>query len=226
MTDGPIITLLSYDPEYDVIPHAIFWRPLNYFTITIREGEDGLDAYKGASFVIGNEVSFALRHYRGHPELTVTMYLPHTIDSQREISDAIDLIIRVMVIPRTAVAWRREQPFKYGALEKPREDRFREHEARVLALKIAAQCPNHMASTKHLKAEVPKYIELSPEDLARSKSRPNERVWQQVMGNVVSHQTVGGGPFVQGYAVRTSDGLQVTRKGLDYLKSMGYFVPA
>ena len=131
-----------------------------------------------------------------------------------------------MIIPPTAVAWRREQPFTYGALEKPREDRFREHEARRLALKIAAQCPNHRASTKHLKKEVPRYIDLSHEDLERSKSRPNERVWQQVMGNVVSHQKSSGGPFAQGYAIRTPDGLQVTKKGVDYLKSMGYFVPA
>jgi hypothetical protein len=226
MTDGPTITLLSYEPEYEVIPHAIIWRPLNYFTITIMDGEDDLDIFKGASFVIGNEVSFALRSYCGHPDFTVTLYLPHTVESSKEISDAIDLVIQVMVIPHTAVAWRREQPFKYGDLEKPREDRFREHEARILALKIAAQCPNLRASTKHLKAEVPKYIDLSHEDLAISKSRPNERVWQQVMGNVVSHQKVGGGPFVQGYAIRTSDGLQVTKKGVDYLKSMGYFVPA
>jgi len=220
------ITLLSHEPEYEIIPHAIIWRPLDYFTITIMGGEDDLDVFTGASFVIGNEVFFALRTYRGHPEFTVTLYLPHTVDSSKEISDAIDLVIEVMIIPPTAIAWRRGQPFKYGDLEKPREDRFREYEARRLALKIAAQCPDYRASTKYLKTEVPKYIDLSHEDLERSKSRPNERVWQQVMGNVVSHQKTSGGPFVQGYAVRTEDGLQVTKKGVDYLRSMGYFVPA
>jgi hypothetical protein len=226
MTEGPTISLLSYDPEYDVIPHAIFWRPLNYFTITFREDEDGLDIFKGASFTIGNEISFALRSYRGHPDFTVTLYLPHTVESPKEISATIDLVVQVMVIPRTAVAWRREQPFKYGALEKPRDDRFREPEARILALKIAAQRPNQRASTTYLKSQVPKYIDLSHEDLAPSPSRPNERVWQQVMGNVVSHHKTRSGPFLQGYAVRTDDGLRVTKKGVDYLKSMGYFVPA
>lgn len=213
----------QYEPDYDVVPQAIFWRPLRYFTMCIRHGSDQLDLFEAASFAIGNEIKFDLRVYRGHPELTVTLYLPDTVSDEKIIAETIDLVIRGMVIPLAAVAWRRGQRFEYGRLERPKtDDRLREHEARIIVLKIAAQQPGRSASTSFLKQELPKYIELSPKDRVRSPSRPREYVWQQVVGNVVSHQKSREGPFVQGLAVRTDDGLKVTKKGLDYLSKMGF----
>ena len=212
-----------FEPDYDVVPQAIFWRPLRYFTMCIREGEDDLDLFEAASFTIGNEIKFDLRVYRGHPELTVTLYLPDTVSDERIIAETIDMVIRGMVIPLAAVAWRRSQNFEYGSLERPKsDDRLREKEARILVLKIAAQQPGCSASTSLLKREMPKYIELSERDRTRSPSRPREFVWQQVVGNVVSHQKSNEGPFVRGLAVRTADGLKVTKKGLDYLSKMGF----
>ncbi len=212
-----------YEPDYDVVPQAIFWRPLRYFTMCIRAGEDDLHLYQAASFAIGNEIKFDLRVYRGHPELTVTLYLPDSVSDENIITETIDLVIRGMVIPLAAVAWRRGRPFEYGRLERQKlDDRLREHEARIIVLKIAAQQRTRTASTSLLKKEVPKYIELSPIDRIRSRSRPGEFLWQQVVGNVVSHQKSRGGPFVQGLAVRTADGLRVTKKGLDYLNNMGF----
>jgi hypothetical protein len=212
-----------FEPEYDVVPQAIFWRPLRYFTMCIREGEDDLDLFEAASFTIGNEIKFDLRVYRGHPELTVTLYLPDHVSDERIIADTINLVIRGMVIPLAAVAWRRGQKFEYGHLRRPKpDDRLREHEARIIVLKIAAQQPRCSASTSLLKKEMPKYIELSETDRIRSKSRPRELLWQQVVGNVVSHQKSSEGPFAQGLAVRTADGLKVTKKGLDYLNNMGF----
>lgn len=223
MTNRTIRTL-AYEPDYDVAPQAIFWRPLRWFTMVIREGEDDLDTYQGASFAIGNEVSFDLRYYRGHPELTVTLYLPADIEDKDRITKVINTIIEQMFIPLTAVAWRRGWPFQYGKLERPREDRLREWEARIIMLKIAAQQPKRAASTSFLKREVSKYIQLSSADLEQSKSRPNERVYQQVVGNVISHQKSREGPFAKGYANRTIDGLAVTKKGMAYLNSMGFEV--
>jgi len=212
-----------FEPDYDVVPQAIFWRPLRYFTMYIRQGEDGLDLFEGASFTIGNEIKFDLRVYRGHPELTVTLYLPDSVSDERLIGDTIDLVIRGMLIPLAAVAWRRGRTFQYGRLTRPEQDnRLREHEARILVLKIAAKQPSRAASTSFLKKEMPKYIELTAIDRTRSTSRPNEFLWQQVVGNVVSHQKTRDGPFVQGLAVRTADGLKVTRKGLNYLNNMGF----
>ena len=216
------IRILSYEPDYDVIPQAIFWRPLNYFTMVFREGEDGLDLYKGQSFTIGNDLRFDLRAYRGHPEFTVTLYLPEGVDDENEISEAIDRVIKEMVIPTSAVAWRRGQSFEFGELTRPKGDRLREPEARLLALKIAAMRPNRTATTTFIKRDVPKYIELTKADLAPSTSRARESRWQQIVGNIISHDKTQQGPFVRGYAVKASRGLEVTERGLDYLNNMGF----
>lgn len=215
----------KYEPDYDVTPQAIFWRALKYFTILIRQGEDGLDEYQAASFTISNNIRFDLRAYAGHPEFTVTLYLPNDVNDKAEISRVIKIVIKQMVIPKTAVAWQRGEPFTYGDLKRPRGDRLREPEARILALKIAAQRPNRTASTQFIKREVPKYTELSEEDRRPSPSRGNEALWQQIVGNVVSHQDSAAGPFKKGYATRTSNGLSVTDKGMAYLNSMGFLDP-
>ena len=212
-----------FEPDYDVVPQAIFWRPLRYFTMCVRQEEDGLDLFEAASFTIGNEIKFDLRTYRGHPKVTVTLYLPDSVSDAKIIAETIDLVIRGMVIPLAAVAWRRGQRFEFGRLRRRnQDDRLREHEARIIVLKIAAQQPGRAASTSFLKKEVPKYIELTAMDHVRSPSRPREYLWQQVVGNVVSHQGSKEGPFVKGFAVRTADGLKVTKKGLDYLNNMGF----
>jgi hypothetical protein len=218
------IRILSYEPDYDVIPQAVFWRPLHYFTMVIREGEDGLDRYNGASFTIGNDLRFDLRAYRGHPEFTVTLYLPEGVDDENEISEAIDRVIKEMVIPASAVAWRRGQSFEFGELTRPKGDRLREPEARLLALKIAAMRPNRTATTTLVKKEVPKYIELTKADLAPSTSRTRESRWQQIVGNIISHDKTRQGPFVRGYAVKANKGLEVTKKGVDYLNNLGFLV--
>ncbi len=216
------IKIFKYEPDYDVTPQAIFWRALRYFTTFIREGEDGLDEFQATSFTMGNDIQFDLRAYAGHPEFTVTLYLPKNVNDKEEISRVIKIVIKEMVVPKNAVAWQRGEPFTYGDLKRPLDDRLRQPEAEILALKIAAQQPNRRASTKFIKKEVPKYIELSEVDCRQSSSRGNEALWQQIVGNVISHQDTPAGPFRKGYATRTSDGLSVTEKGMAYLNSMGF----
>jgi hypothetical protein len=219
------VKVSRYEPNYDVVPQAIFWRALEYFTIAIRKGEDGLDEFKGASFTIGNDIQFDLRTYAGHPQFTVTLYLPKDRDgdpNEAEVSRIIRIVIRDMLIPKNALAWQRGDPMDSEGLRRPKSDRLREAEARILALKIAAQRPNRTASTAFIKRELPKYTELSEADRRKSPTRVNESLWQQIVGNVISHQDSPQGPFVKGYATRTSNGLSVTEKGIDYLNSMGF----
>jgi hypothetical protein len=221
-----MVRISTSEPNYDVVPQAIFWRPLHYFAVTFREGEDGLDLFRAASFFIGNSTRFDLRTYRGHPEFTATLYLPEGLDDQQEISAVTDVVTREMLIPATAVAWRRGETFEYGSLKRPKADRLREPEASILALKIAAQRPDRTASIEYITAALPSYTQLSARDLARSKSRPQESSWQQVVRNVFAHQQVQDGPFAQGYATRTPTGLAVTEKGLEFLNGMGFSVQA
>ena len=213
-----------FEPDYDVVPQAIFWRPLTYFSTTIREDRDDLDVFQAASFCVGNYAHFDLRSYLGHPAFTVTLYLPFAMEDLEEIKVTIRLVVEEMSVPPQAVAWRRGQEYAFGQLERPRKDRIREREARVLALKIAARCPNHTATTEYIKDNVPEYVELSDEDRLPSPSRANEQRWQQIVGNVISHRETPKGPFEMGYATRTADGLAVTAEGLAYLNNMGFSI--
>jgi hypothetical protein len=219
------VRVLTYEPDYDVVPQAIIWRPLRYFTLTIRDGQDGLDKFKAASFAIGNEIRFDLRVYRGHPspEFTVSLYLPSEVTDEKRISEVIDIIIEEMVIPMTAIAWRRGQPFEYGKLERPARDRLGEREARLLVLKIAAEQSDLTASVKLLQDEVPKHYQLSSGDQVRSETRSSEQLWHQIIRNVTSsHQKGGRGLFALGLAEKTPGGIKVTDRGMDYLNSIGF----
>jgi hypothetical protein len=71
-----MLTVSSYPIEGEVVPHAVFWRPLAYFTMNVHKDLDDLDEFEGASFLIGNDTSFDLRKYADHPDFTVSVYLP------------------------------------------------------------------------------------------------------------------------------------------------------
>lgn len=210
--------------ESDVLPQAIFWRPLPYFTTSYREDEDGLDRFRVVTFTIDNDLSFDLRTYRGHPNQTVTVYFPFKMQTVDEILLAIELVIAETAIPKLAVAWQRGWEFEFGSLKRQDFDRLREPEARILALKIAARCPGHTATTEYIKQQVPDYYPLSKIDLLPSPSRSNEARWQQIVGNVISHQKTLSGIFSNGYATRTADGLRVTDIGLAYLRNIGFVI--
>jgi hypothetical protein len=215
------VRILQYEPEYDVVPQAIFWRPLKYFTLIVRDGEDGLDMFKGASFAIGNEIHFDLRVYRGHlnPEFTVTLYLPLEVTDDKVIAEIIDRVMKEMVVPMTAAAWKRGQPFQFGKLERQKADRLVEDEARTIVLKIAGSRSDRTASMELLRAEVPKFIQLSAGDLKPSPSRKYEQLWQQIVRNVAaSHPTI----FNAGLARKIPGGIEITDKGMAYLNSIGF----
>jgi hypothetical protein len=219
-----MIRLSTRELESDVMPQAIFWRPLVYFTTSFRENEDGLDKFRAVSFTIDNELSFDLRHYRGHPAHTVTAYFAFSMQEFEEIVAAIEIVVAALAIPAYALAWRRGWEFEFGSLTRQESDRLREPEARILALKIAARQPHHSTTTEYIKREVPNYYPLSEIDLQPSPSRKRERRWQQIVGNVVSHHKSLTSLFGMGYAERTDHGLSVTSSGLDYLNSIGFSV--
>lgn len=105
----------------------------------------------------------------------------------------------------------------------PAKTKLREPEARLLALAIAASMPGHRASTSRIKDLLPARRELTPADLVPSPTRKGEEAWQQIVGNVVSHQKTSTSIFKRGLATRTDDGIEVTPKGIDYLKDKGLY---
>ena len=38
------VRIIRYEPDIEVVPQAIIWRSLRYFTLIVREGEDDLEA--------------------------------------------------------------------------------------------------------------------------------------------------------------------------------------
>ncbi len=218
----PSVHRLAKQAIYDVTPQAIFWRDIHCFALHPDNEEDELDLYMVASFMIGNAISFDLRHYDGHPQATSTVYLPSATVIPDEIEEALDQVIEGLRVPRTGIAWRRGEQYEYGHLPRQKEDRLRESEARILALKIAAECYGNAASTEYIKKRVPELIPLTPTDLQQSASRPRERLWHQIVGNVISHKPGNRSLFTQGYAERTADGLRVTKYGMSYLRSIGF----
>lgn len=104
-----------------------------------------------------------------------------------------------------------------------KKGKLREPEARILALQIAATFPNHQATTEQIKAAIPKCRELSEADLKPSSTRLNEHMWEQIVGNIVSHKDSSRSLFNMGYAVRTRDGIRVTEKGITFLKGKGLY---
>jgi hypothetical protein len=215
-----MIRVCPYPHEFEAVPHAIFWRPLGYFTAEYRKAVDDLDEFESASFQIGNQISFDLRKYAGHPDFTVSMYLPMDLNDLAEINGIIDRVVRDFNLPKTAIGWKRGWDFNSGKVARDPKDRLREREAKLLFLKIAALQPRCRASTTFVKNEVGRFYPLSTADRKPSLTRRREQLWQQIVGNVIVHRSL----FDEGYASRTHDGLQLRPKGLNYLKSIG-FVP-
>jgi hypothetical protein len=203
-------------------PQAIFWRPIAYFADVVAKEEDGLDAYEVASFEIGNDLLFDLRHYRGHPEFTVTFYLDASIVDAAAIQEAITRAVKGFGLPEHAIAWRRGRAFAAGKLDRPAADRLQEPEARMLALKIAAKSKDHYATMHDIRRELPKLYPLSNSDKRQSPTRRNEQLWQQIVRNVVSHEGSATSIFSRGLAVREGAGIRATPAGLNYLKSVGF----
>ena len=206
----------------DVVPQAIFWRPLPYFTLRQVRSADDLDEYWFCTFLIGNWLRFDLRRYAGHPADTVSLYLPLDLNEPEDVQHAIRRVIAEFRLPNSAVAWRRGEPFKYGHLQRTPRDRLREPEARLLVLKVAVVLPNRAASTDELIRGVSALIVPSELDLQPSRTRQRQPQWHQIIRNVISHGNSPNGPFALGLAQRTRDGLEVTDKGLAHLRSLGY----
>lgn len=218
----PSVRRLSQPALADVTPQAIFWRDIGSFALRPDAAEDDLDTYLVASFIIGNAVTFDIRHYDGHPKATATVYLPSATSEPVEIEEALRQVIEGLRVPESGIAWRRGQNYEFGYLPRNSNDRLREAEARVLALKIAAECDNYVATTEYIKRRVPELVPLTAKDLEQSASRPREKLWQQIVGNVISHKPGNRSIFTQGLAERTVNGLKVTEQGINYLNSIGF----
>jgi len=90
-----------------------------------------------------------------------------------------------------------------------------------IALQLARSRPNGEISTTELKQEIPNHAELTEGDLAPSQTRPNELMFHQIIGNIISHRESEGNIIGEGYAEYTGDGIRITDAGRAYLTRKG-----
>lgn len=100
----------KYFDEVELVPQAILSLPITYFANRYGEfqtNEDDFDTYEGADFAIDSVIKFSLRRYRGYPDDTTTIYLPHEMSSVTDISKIIILILHEMELPMKSIKWQR-----------------------------------------------------------------------------------------------------------------------
>ena len=138
------VSVLKFEPDIDVVPQAIIWRSLRYCTLVIREGHDDLDKYKGASFAIGNDITFDLRVYQGHihADVTVTLYLPEIVRDEKRVSEIVSRVINEMAIPVSAIAWRRGQDSSSASWRSRRKTACANARLAFLSLRSQRASPN------------------------------------------------------------------------------------
>ena len=94
-----------------LVPQAIIRKPISYFHdsfgIEVTSDHDDLDEFEGAFLTFNGDWPFALRHYRGHPTDTTTVYLLGRYEDVRTISAMVMQILKELELPTEALQWQR-----------------------------------------------------------------------------------------------------------------------
>lgn len=77
--------------------------------------------------------------------------------------------------------------------------RVTESEVAFAIIQIAKKRSDSVATFQRCKKEIPDYLELSPDDLTMSRTRPNEPMWHQLIRNIKSHYDQPGNYICEGY---------------------------
>jgi len=97
--------------KIELVPQAIIKKPVSYFQDTLGikfvELHDDLDVYDGAALSLNGKLPIALKHYRGHPPDTTTIYLSRELRNNGEISRIVQRIIKELKLAPDAVSWQR-----------------------------------------------------------------------------------------------------------------------
>lgn len=100
----------------DVVPQAIVALPVQKIVGNrgdVSEGVDDLDYFEGASFKLDNDVEIAVRHYRGHPKDTATIYIDGRESDVEHITGLIRKILDEFHVPPAALKWQRRDNPEY-----------------------------------------------------------------------------------------------------------------
>jgi hypothetical protein len=102
--------------------------------------------------------------------------------------------------------------------------RSSEHDIAFAVMKYLSTVPSQCAEVSSIKKFVPNHIDLTDGDKEPSETRPNEQVWQQVVGNIVSHRNDSPDNFVnRGLLAYDAGTLALTDAGVAYLKKFNAY---
>ena len=93
----------------ELAPQAIFTLPVDVVvgrSGTVTEGLDDFDSYQGANFQL-NTTACALRHYRGHPPGTTTLYLPDRLRDVDHITSIVTCVMKALHLGSDRLFWQR-----------------------------------------------------------------------------------------------------------------------
>ena len=98
--------------------------------------------------------------------------------------------------------------------------RVTENEIANIVLSVAVKQPNGIATFDQIRDQVPKYVNLSCEDLRQSLTRRNETIWEQQIRNIQSHHNASENFIQKGYLEHVPKvGYRITKKGRKYLEN-------
>lgn len=102
-------------------------------------------------------------------------------------------------------------------------NRTGEAEISIGALRIAEKFGGTASMTK-IKDNIPDFVELTEADKAKSRTRPNEQMYAQIVGNIVSHRDTPGNIIYEGYATydEATNSISITSAGASLLRARGY----
>jgi hypothetical protein len=99
-------------PDVELIPQAIIGKSpadfARHLSAQLVSDRDDFDTFEGVALTIDNELTFALKHYRGYPPNTITIYLPRAINRLDEITNTIRTISDTLRIPTGWILWQRK----------------------------------------------------------------------------------------------------------------------
>jgi hypothetical protein len=95
----------------ELIPQVVIRKPVSFFEqhlgVRFVEGRDDLDVYRGVAMSLNAALPFVLKHYKGHPPETTTIYLPIHIHDVEKISGIIRTILDELKVPLDCIEWQR-----------------------------------------------------------------------------------------------------------------------
>src|SRR4051812_28094743 len=98
------------DPDQvDLSPQAVLKQPVSFFARfgNVTYGRDDLDEFEGGSFLLDNNLLFAIMHYNGHPPGTSTIYLPASINNVEVITRLVHDIVLGFGLEEADIDWER-----------------------------------------------------------------------------------------------------------------------